>query len=91
MDFIKSYSLVKSQNSNDLVLYFDEGTMDTEFADGLGDLGGKGDSLSQSILQSIAQIFPDKKINTVKIMFGSFLLSSFTVTKSPSIQLNNIT
>jgi hypothetical protein len=97
MDLIKSYSLVKSQNCYDLVLYFDVGTMDTEFSSEfgefaeLGELNKDSNSLNQSILQSISEKFPDIEISTVKIMVGTVLLSSFVLTPSPSIQIKNIT
>ena len=95
MDLIKSYSLVKSQNCYDLVLYFDAGAMDAEFSNELGDFGefeelDKGSSLNQSIMQSISEKFPNIEINTVKIMVGTVLLSSFVMTPSPSIQIKNI-
>ena len=95
MDLIKSYSLVKSQNCYDLVLYFDAGAMDAEFSNELGDFWefeelDKGSSLNQSIMQSISEKFPNIEINTVKIMVGTVLLSSFVMTPSPSIQIKNI-
>ena len=91
MDLIKSYSLVKSQNDYDLVLYFDAGTMDTEFASDFGALDRDNSSLNQNIIQSISEKFPDIEINTVKVMVGTVLLSSFVMTPSPSINISNIT
>ncbi len=91
MDLIKSYSLVKSQNGYDLVLYFDAGTMDTEFAGDFGELDKDNSSLNQNIIQSISEKFPDIEFNTVKVMVGTVLLSSFVMTKSPSINISNIT
>lgn len=100
MDLIKSYSLVKSQNCYDLVLYFDVGNMDTEFSSEFGGFGGFAEfgeldkdssCLNQSIMQSISEKFPDIEINTVKIMVGTVLLSSFVMTPSPSIQIKNVT
>lgn len=91
MDLIKSYSLVKSQNDYDLVLYFDSGTMDTEFSGDFGDLDKDNSSLNQNIIQSISEKFPDIEINTVKVMVGTLLLSSFVMTPSPSIDISNMT
>ncbi len=91
MDLIKSYSLVKSQNDYDLVLYFDAGTTDTEFAGDFGELDKDNSSLNQNIIQSIYEKFPNIEINTVKVMVGTVLLSSFVMTPSPSINISNIT
>lgn len=100
MDLIKSYSLVKSQNSYDLVLYFDAGNTDTEFSSEIGSfyessevsaMAKDRDSFNQSIMQSISEKFPDIEINTVKVMVGTVLLSSFVMKPSPSVQVSNIT
>lgn len=88
MDFIKSYSLVKSQNGYDLVLYFDSGTMDSEFACDLCELGSS--SLNHNITQCIIEKFPNIEINTVKVMVGTVLISSFIMTPSPSIQMSDL-
>lgn len=76
MNLIKSYSLVQSDNDYDLILYFDAGPMDVEFASEFGGLDKDNASLNLNIMQEVLENFPDKKINTVKIMVGSALLSS---------------
>lgn len=78
MDLIKSYKLVeKDGGSYDLILYIDIGTMDVEFANEFGSLDKDNNSLKQNIIQSISEKFPNLMINTVKIMVGTVLVSSF--------------
>ena len=65
--------------------------MDTEFAGDFGALDKDNSSLNQNIIQGISEKFPDIEINTVKVMVGTVLLSSFVMTPSPSINISNIT
>ncbi|QNU66753.1 LysM peptidoglycan-binding domain-containing protein [Ruminiclostridium herbifermentans] len=85
MDLIKSYSLVDSQEGCDLILYFEAGDLDVEFASEFGGLE-KDSNLKESIMQQIAEKFPNIKINSVKIMVGAALLSSFVMASTPSVE-----
>ena len=85
MDFIKSYSLVDSQEGCHLILYFEAGDMDVEFASEFGGLE-KDSNLKENVLKQIAEKFPNIKINSVKIMVGAVLLSSFAVASTPSVK-----
>ncbi len=78
MDLFKSYKLVEAENGGyDLILYFEKGSMDAEFASELSKAGGDKDGLKQNLIQNILEKFPDIKINTVKIMLGTAIISSF--------------
>ena len=85
MDLIKSYSLVDSQEGCHLILYFEAGDMEVEFASEFGGLE-KGDNLKENVMQQIAEKFPNIKINSVKIMVGAVLLSSFAMASIPSVK-----
>jgi len=91
MDFIKSYNLVETQDSCDLIIYFDKGTMDVEFADDFGILDNNDNSFNQNIIQQISEKFPNKKIDSVKIMVGTLLLSSFMMASPTSEQASEST
>ncbi|MDF2988007.1 MAG: LysM domain protein [Eubacterium sp.] len=78
MDLFKSYELVEAENGGfDLILHFDKGSMDAEFAGELSKSGRDKDGGKQNLVQGILEKFPDLKINTVKIMLGAALVSSF--------------
>lgn len=77
MDLIKSYSLVQSNAGCDLIIYFDTGPMDVEFADEFGKLEKENNNLNKNIIQQISEKFPNIKINTVRLMIGTVLVSSF--------------
>lgn len=77
MDLIKRYKLIESQDGFDLIIYFDKETMDAEFAKELGNFEKNDNKIKQNILQQISEKFPDIKINSVKVMVGAVLLSSF--------------
>ncbi len=77
MDLLKSCKLVENGDGYDLVIYLEPGSTDVEFAGELGKMGEGKDGLKQNIIDSIKEKFPDKKINSVKLMLGTVLLSSF--------------
>ena len=85
MDLIKSYSLVDNQEGCHLILYFEAGDMEVEFASEFGGLE-KDSNLKDNVLQQIAEKFPNIKINSVKIMVGAVLLSSFAMASTPSVK-----
>ncbi len=92
MDLIKSYSLVKSQDGYDLVLYFDAGDMNVEFASEFDSTDNDKDNrLNQNIVQQIAQKFPNIKINSVKVMAGAVLISSFMIASTPNVKATGTT
>lgn len=77
MDMLKNFKLVENGDGYELIIYFEPGSMDVEFASELGKLKDLGEGLPQSLMDSILSKFPDKKINSVKLMLGTVLLSSF--------------
>ena len=81
MDLFRSYQLVESQDGYDLILYIDTNMNDVEFADEFGKIDGDNKKrLNENIIDYIKDKFPDIKINMVKIMAGTVLLSSFILT-----------
>ena len=92
MDLIKRYKLVENQAGGyDLILYFDTATMDVEFADEFGKLDKDNSSLKRNIIQYISDKFPNLTINTVKIMVGTVLLSSFIMGIPTHVQASGST
>ena len=81
LDLFRSYQLVESQDGYDLILYIDTNMNDVEFADEFGKIDGDNKKrLNENIIDYIKDKFPDIKINMVKIMAGTVLLSSFILT-----------
>ena len=80
MDLFRSYQLIESgDGSYDLILYMDTEMNDVEFAEEFGriDEENKKRLESGNIIDYIKEKFPNIKINAVKIMAGSILLSTF--------------
>ncbi len=77
MDLLKSFKLVPNGEGYDLIIYFDAGSVDAEFAEELSNIKEGPTGLKRSLIESIKEKFPDKNIKTVKLMLGSVLLSSF--------------
>lgn len=78
MDLFRSYQLVETQDGYDLILYLDTGMNDVEFATEFGRMDEDNKKrLNQNIVDYIKEKFPNIKINTVKVMAGTLLLSSF--------------
>ncbi len=81
MDLFKSYQLVETKDGYDLILYIDTNMDDVEFADEFGKIDADNKKrLNDNIIDYIKEKFPDIKINMVKIMAGTVLLSSFILT-----------
>jgi hypothetical protein len=92
MDLIKRYKLVENKaGSYDVILCLDTGSMDVEFADEFGKLDKDNSGLKQSIIQQISEKFPNLTINTVKIMIGTVLFSSFIMGIPTSVQASEST
>ena len=78
MDFFKSYKLMENEHGYDLILFIDSDMDDVEFAHEFGRINEDNKKrLNENIIDYIKEKFPDKKINLVKIMAGTVLLSSF--------------
>ncbi len=78
MDLFRSYKLVESDDGYDLILYIDTNMNDVEFADEFNKIDEDNQKrLNNNIIDYIKEKFPNIKINAVKIMAGTVLLSSF--------------
>lgn len=79
MDLFRSYQLIDNgDGTHDVILYMDTNMNDVEFAAEFGRIDDENKKrLNQNILDYIKAKFPNNKINMVKIMAGSILLSSF--------------
>lgn len=78
MNFIKSYKLVEKEQGYDLILFIDSDMDDVEFAQEFSKIDKENiKRLNKNIIDYIKDKFPDKKINMVKIMAGTVLLTSF--------------
>jgi len=77
MNLLKNFKLVENGDGYELIIYFEPGSVDVEFAGELGKFKESGDMPPQSLMDSIRKKFPDKNINSVKLMLGTVLLSSF--------------
>jgi len=77
MDLLKNCKLIENGDGYDLVIYLEPGSIDVELASELGKMGEGKDGIKQNIIDIIKEKFPDKKINSVKLMLGTVLLSSF--------------
>ncbi|NLU51495.1 MAG: LysM peptidoglycan-binding domain-containing protein [Clostridiaceae bacterium] len=79
MDLFRSYQLIDNgEDGYDIILYMDTKMNDVEFAEEFGRIDPENKKrLNQNIMDYIRSKFPNIKINTVKIMAGSILLSSF--------------
>lgn len=78
MNFIKSYKLVEKEQGYDLILFIDSDMDDVEFAQEFSKIDKENKKrLNKNIIDYIKDKFPDKKINMVKIMAGTVLLTSF--------------
>ncbi|MGI6084920.1 MAG: LysM peptidoglycan-binding domain-containing protein [Acetivibrionales bacterium] len=80
MDLFKSYQLIETENGYDLILYVDTEMNDVEFAEEFGKIDEDNKKrLNRNIIDYIGEKFPNIKINMVKIMAGTVLLSSFAL------------
>lgn len=79
VDLFRSYQLIESgDGSYDLILYMDTEMNDVEFAEEFGRIDEENKKrLNRNIIDYIKEKFPNIKINAVKIMAGSILLSTF--------------
>jgi LysM repeat protein len=78
LPFFRSYQLVETDDGYDLILYVDTDMEDVEFAYEFGQIDADNKKrLNQNVVDYIKEKFPNLKINTVKIMAGAVLLSSF--------------
>lgn len=78
LDLFRSYQLIESGDGYDLILYMDTEMNDVEFAEEFGKIDDENKKrLNNNIMDYIKEKFPNIKINAVKIMAGSILLSTF--------------
>lgn len=78
LDLFRSYQLVETKDGYDLLLFVDTNMNDVEFADEFGKIDEDNKRrLDQNIKDFIREKFPAVKVNMVKIMAGTVLLSSF--------------
>ncbi|NLX64825.1 MAG: LysM peptidoglycan-binding domain-containing protein [Clostridiaceae bacterium] len=78
MDLFRSYQLIETKDGYDLILYVDTNMDDVEFAEEFGKIDEDNKKrLNDNIIDYIKEKFPDIKINMVKVMAGTVLLSSF--------------
>ena len=78
MDLFRSYKLIETADGYDLILYIDTNMNDVEFADEFNKIDEDNKRrLNNNIIDYIKEKFPNIKINMVKIMAGTVLLSSF--------------
>lgn len=78
MDLFRSYKLIEADDGYDLILYIDTNMNDVEFAEEFSKIDEDNQKrLSNNILDYIKEKFPNIKINAVKVMAGTVLLSSF--------------
>lgn len=78
MDLFKSYKLVETKDGYDLILFIDTNMDDVEFANEFGRIDEDNKKrLNRNIMDYIKEKFPNIKINMVKVMAGTVLLSSF--------------
>jgi len=70
------HKLIETEDGYDLILYIDP--LMTEFADELGkpEGGKKNESLRESVAKYVKEKIPGVKINRVKIMIGTMLLTT---------------
>ena len=80
LDLFRSYQLVETQDGYDLILFVDTQMDDVEFADEFGRIDEENKKrLDRNIIDYITEKFPNIKINMVKVMAGTVLLSSFVL------------
>lgn len=78
LDLFRSYKLIETDKGYDLILYIDTNMNDVEFANEFGNIDEDNKRrLNNNIIDYIREKFPNIKINMVKIMAGTVLLSSF--------------
>lgn len=78
MDFIRSYRLEKEHDAYTLILYLDTGL--TEFANEFGsNEEEQNNNLHKYIREFKKSNFDDTKINSVKIMVGSLVITTITL------------
>ena len=78
LELFRSYQLIETGDGYDLILYMDTEMDDVEFAEEFGRIDGENKNrLNKNIKDYIREKFPNMKINAVKIMAGTVLLSSF--------------
>jgi len=78
LDIFRSYQLIETEDGYDLILYIDTEINDVEFAEEYRKIDPENKKrLKRNIRDYIKEKFPNLKINTVKIMAGSILLSTF--------------
>jgi LysM repeat protein len=78
LELFRNYQLIEAGDGYDLILYIDTEMNDVEFAGEFGRIDDDNKNrLNKNIMESIRDKFPGIKINTVKIMAGTMLLSSF--------------
>lgn len=87
LDLFRSYQLVETEGGYDLILFIDTNMDDVEFADEFGKIDPDNKKrLNDNIIDYIKEKFPNIKINMVKIMAGTVLLSSFVLTAPAKVQ-----
>jgi len=80
LDLFRSYQLIETKDGYDLILYVDTNMDDVEFAEEFGKIDEDNKKrLNENITDYIKEKFPGIKINMVKIMAGTVLLSSFMI------------
>ncbi|HBI04359.1 MAG TPA: cell wall hydrolase [Paenibacillaceae bacterium] len=78
MHYFIGHRIVNGKDGFTVILYLDEHR--SEFATELGDLQNEQkDTIHKSALEYIKEKFPKFKVNVVKVVLGSMLLSSFPI------------
>lgn len=76
MVLFNSYRLIKEEDGYSVIVYIDDSL--TEFAEDLIDSSSKNkDDFNTDLKNSLTKLFPDIKINTVKVMYRALLISFF--------------
>lgn len=78
LNLFRSYQLAETEYGYDLILFIDTDMNDVEFADEFGKIDADNKKrINDNIIDYIKEKFPDIKINLVKVMAGTVLLTSF--------------
>jgi LysM repeat protein len=87
LDLFRSYKLIETDDGYDLILYVDTNMNDVEFAEEFSKIDEDNKKrLNNNIIDYIKEKFPNIKINMVKIMAGTVLLSSFMLASPVTAQ-----
>lgn len=81
MDLFIKHELKKEHDDNVLILYLNQNQ--TEFASELGTIEKSNGSWQNTVQNYIKNNLPNIKVNTVKIMFGTFMVTSIAVNGGP--------